>query len=255
VSVLLGNGDGSFGSAAGYAVGKNPSSIAVGDFNGDRKADLVVASYMGQEVRVLLANGNGSFAPAVPYPVGGSGPGAVVVGDFNGDGKLDFATDVWNVFLGKGDGSFSLPVGVPAYAGPVLLATGDLNGDGKLDLVVASENFALPELGNGDGTFKNSMINHIVGNPDVWSEAISLGDFNGDGKLDIASANTGEDRVGILLGNGDGTFPPGGYLNDFVAGWSPSDVATGDFNGDGRPDIACADGNGLSILLNSSCAR
>jgi FG-GAP-like repeat/FG-GAP repeat/IPT/TIG domain len=111
VSILLGNGEGTFQPAVNYDAGSTPDSVAIGDFNGDGKLDLVVANHLGATVSVLLGNGDGTFQSAVAYPTGGANPSSVVVGDFNGDGKLDLAVadiglNVVSVLLGKGDGIF-----------------------------------------------------------------------------------------------------------------------------------------------------
>ena len=142
VSVLLGNGDGTFQAAVNYNTGTNSLSVAVGDFNGDGKADLAVADYNGNNVSVLLGNGDGTFRAAVNYNAG-SGPSEVVVGDFNGDGKADlvvanYLSNNVSVLLGKGDGTFQAPVNYSAAAGPISVAVGDFNGDGRADFAVAN---------------------------------------------------------------------------------------------------------------------
>jgi hypothetical protein len=141
VSVLLGNGNGTFQAAVNYAAGDDPDSVAVADFNGDGKADLAVANYLGNNVSVLLGNGNGTFQAAVNYGVS-SGPYSVAVGDFNGDGKADLAvanydSDNLSVLLGNGDGTFQavMNYGVGASK-PSSVVVGDFNGDGKADLAV-----------------------------------------------------------------------------------------------------------------------
>jgi hypothetical protein len=249
VSILLGNGDGTFQAAVNYGAGTDPDSVAVGDFRGDGKLDLVVANYYSNNVSVLLGNGDGTFQAAVNYGV--SAPTSVAVGDFNGDGKLDLA--VANVFsevsvlLGNGDGTFQAAVNYGAGAEPAWVAVGDFNGDGKLDLAVAnvdSNNVSIL-LGNGDGTFK-AAVNYGVGTEPV---SVAVGDFNGDGKLDLAVANYGS-NVSVLLGNGDSTFQA---AVNYGAGAEPACVAVGDFNGDGKLDLAVANvatGN-VSVLLGN----
>jgi len=249
VSVLLGNGDGTFQAAVDYRAGTDPDSVAVGDFRGDGKLDLVVANYYSNNVSILPGNGDGTFQAAVNYGV--SAPTSVAVGDFNGDGKLDLAvanvfSDV-SVLLGNGDGTFQAAVNYGAGTEPAWVEVGDFNGDGKLDLAVAnvdSNNVSIL-LGNGDGTFK-AAVNYGVGIEPV-SEAV--GDFNGDGKLDLAVANYGS-NVSVLLGNGDSTFQA---AVNYGAGAEPAWVAVGDFNGDGKLDLAVANvGTGnVSVLLGN----
>ena len=124
VSVLLGNGNGTFQAAVNYAAGTSPHSVAVGDFNGDGKADLAVANYGSNNVSVLLGNGNGTFQAAVNYAAGTS-PCSVAVGDFNGDGKADLAVANYgsnnvSVLLGNGNGTFQAAVNYAAGTDPSL---------------------------------------------------------------------------------------------------------------------------------------
>ena len=148
VSVLLGNGDGTFQPAVTYGSGgASPTSIAVADLNGDNKPDLVVANQCFADcsgagsVAVLLGNGDGTFQPAVAYDPGGTEPDAVAVADVNGDGKLDIvvanAGGSVAVLLGNGDGTFQPAITYGAGGTfPFSLAVADLNGDNKPDLVV-----------------------------------------------------------------------------------------------------------------------
>ena len=239
VSVLLGNGDGTFQSAVNYAV-SYPYSVAVGDFNGDGKLDLVTANYYGSNtVSVLLGNGDGTFQIAVNYAVG-SAPSSVAVGDFNGDGKLDLAVTNYgsnnvSVLLGNGNGTFGTAVNYAVGTQPQRVVAGDVNGDGKLDLVTANygSNNVSVLLGNGNGTF-GTAVNYAVGtNP----QSVALGDINGDGKLDLAVANYGSNNVSVLLGNGNGTF---GAAANYVVNYGPCYVMLADVNGDGRADVVVA---------------
>jgi hypothetical protein len=244
------------------ATGTNPSSVATEDFNGDGKLDMVVTNGGSNDISILLGNGDGAFQAAVNYPAG-TNPNSVAVGDFNGDGKLDIAVanhgsnDV-SVFLGKGDGTFQAAVSYPAGTNPESVAAGDFNGDGKLDVAVAnfgSLNVSVL-LGNGDGTFQTAVDYGTGSNP----SSVAVGDFNGDGKLDLAVANAnssgnGSGNVSVLLGNGDGTFQA---AVNYSAGTNPSSIAVGDFNGDGKQDLAVANADifnfgvsGISILLGN----
>jgi len=254
MGVLLGNGDGTFQAQIGYATGTFPHGVAVGDFNGDGKLDLAVANSGSNNVSVLLGNGDGTFQPAVNYSTG-SAPGSVAVADLNGDGKLDLAVanngrnDV-SVLLGNGDGTFQAAVSYPTAAQPLSVAIGDFNGDGKLDLVAAngsSYNVSVL-LGNGDGTFQ-PHVDYATGQ---YAASVTVGDFNDDGRLDLAvavscvSCATGG-IVSIMLGNGDGTFQA---HVDYTAGNGAYSTAVGDFNGDGKLDLAVANlsGNDVSVL-------
>lgn len=245
VTILLGNGDGTFQAAASQATGTNPVSVVVGDFNGDGNADLAVATSgngfapQSGPITVLLGNGDGTFtaAPASPAPQGE--PQSAVAGDFNGDGLPDLAVASWNgtltVLLGNGDGTFAVSATspIPTGANSDAIAVGDFNGDGNLDLAVANygSNSVTVLLGNGDGTFT------VAPSPatGVDPRAVAIADYNGDGIPDLAVAND-SGSVTVLLGNGDGTFAA--TATSPQPGNAPVSIAAGDFNGDGKEDLA-----------------
>ncbi|HEX7368075.1 MAG TPA: VCBS repeat-containing protein [Candidatus Saccharimonadales bacterium] len=247
-----------FASKVDNGTGIAPFSVTTGDFNGDGKTDLAVANEGSNTVSILLGNGDGTFQPAVNYTVG-TGPSSVATGDFNGDGKTDLAvandgSNTVSILLGNGSGGFTLASSPATGTGPSSVTTGDFNGDGKTDLAVTNYNGGSGNtvsilLGNGDGTFQPA-VNYTVGTSPF---SVTTGDFNGDGKTDLAVANDGSGTVSILLGNGDGTFQP---KTDYITGSLPHIVTTGDFNGDGKTDLAVtnsyngAGGNSVSILLN-----
>jgi hypothetical protein len=250
VSVLLGNGDGSFQAARNFGLlSYSNFGVAAGDFNRDGRPDLVVANSNGT-LSVLLGNGDGTFQTAQTF-AGGFNPHDVAVGDFNHDGIPDLAVtegsgNAVGVLLGNGDGTFQAP---QIYAtGPFAwgITVGDFNGDGTPDLAVTNEgnNTVSVLLGNGDGTFQAAQ-NFAAGSS---PESVTVGDFNGHGKLDLAVGNGFGNTVSVLLGNGDGTFQP---AQNFAAGSGPDAVAVGDFNGDGKLDLAAGTGTGLDVLLGN----
>ena len=254
VTILLSNGDGTFTQATSspISVGEFPASIAVGDFNGDGKLDLVIENVASENLTILLGKGNGTFTRVTESPATGIEPGQVVVGDFNGDGKLDLAfsnaySNGVRILLGNGDGTFA-PVSAISATGnsPGAMAVGDFNGDGKLDLAAANEygKSVTVLLGNGDGTFR-AAASPPAGNASI---AIVAGDFNGDGKLDLAITNAGDDNLTVLLGNGDGTFRTTASQPTGVEPWG---IVAADLNGDGKLDLVITDPSSdtLSILL------
>ena len=272
VSILLGKGDGTFTPAANspITVTFDPESLVVGDFNGDGKLDLAMEnSYYNGVVTILLGNGDGTFTPAAnsPITVGGpfETPGAVAMGDFNGDGIPDLiATNannvgsdpgVMTVLLGKGDGTFTPTASSPVSVGsaPISIAVGDFNRDGMEDLALVNfdGNNVTILLGNGDGTFTpatNSPL--MVGS---FPTSIAMGDFNGDGILDLAVTNSAytSSTVGsltVLLGNGDGTFATTGG-SPITVGGDPVSVTVGDFNGDGKADLAVANNSDDTVMI------
>jgi hypothetical protein len=186
VSVLLGNGDGTFQPVLTYPVGLNPTATAVGDFNADGHLDLAITNNAGNNVSVLLGNGDGTFQSALNYSVGAQ-PFAMVTGDFNGDGMLDLAVtnvadNTVSVLLGNGNGTFQSAVNYNTGGFPNALTVGDFNGDGKLDLAVGS-NLAQILFGKGDGTFEPAAT--YGQQQRLNPNAIAAGDFTGQGRLDL----------------------------------------------------------------------
>jgi VCBS repeat protein len=141
VSVLLGNGDGTFGPRSDYGTGSGPASVAIGDLNGDGRPDLAVANFFSSTTSVLLGNGDGTFGPKSDSGTGRS-PASVAIGDLNGDGRPDLAVAtsfLVSVLLGHGDGTFGASIGyVSGGNGSTSVAIGDLNGDARSDLAVAN---------------------------------------------------------------------------------------------------------------------
>lgn len=252
ITVLLGNGDGTFITlAASPSTGYLPRAITAGDFNGDGIPDLAVVSLNG--VTILLGNGDGTFnAAPSPSIVPGTQFIDIVAADFNGDGIEDLAVlsegDYGNtipsvtILLGNGDGTFvpmgtSTPTSESSFDFSYQLAAGDFNGDGKVDLAVAdggsnkSNGELVVLLGNGDGTFRQPISegarNQI---------AVAVADFNGDGKADLVAYNWVSSEILILLGNGSGGFGYGNSQEYPISG--VSGVVVADFNGDGKPDVA-----------------
>jgi hypothetical protein len=262
---MLGNGDG-FVTGKGGGTFKAPvtwtttgaTSVALGDFNGDGKLDLVSTQPTpgNGNVSVWLGKGDGTFQTPTPFSAGTT-PDTVAVADVNSDGKLDLVVGNHgsgniSVFLGNGDGTFQAAANysTPASGTPDSLVVTDFNGDGKPDIAVAISGINASSvallLGNGDGTFQTAIIMPSgFHSPGILR--IAAGDFNSDGKSDLAVTDGA--TLSILAGNGTGAIPtpaarsligPGAAIN--------GSIVVADFNGDGYPDIAVTTRDGIFVL-------
>ena len=254
VTIVAGRGDGTWLSRVDFQTGAEPRAIAVADFNNDRRPDLAIANRLEGTVSLLFGNGDGSFRPRVDYPAE-LNPHAVVAGDFNGDGLADLAvastgTSTVTIYRNRGDGVMAPLPSIAAGSGSTALAALDLNRDGRPDLVVVDVVSDVVSVlpGRGDFTF-GERREYAAGDSPI---DVRGGDFNGDGNIDVVVADRDPSMVTILLGKGDGTFAATTHLNHFATGLTPYGVAVGDFNRDGRPDIATANfvGTSVSVLLN-----
>jgi Ca2+-binding RTX toxin-like protein len=209
VSVLLGDGFGGFAAATNVGLngGDGPFSVAIGDLNGDARADLVTANFNSDNVSVLLGDGFGGFAPATTVGLNGDDdPSSVAIGDLNGDTRPDLVTtnifsDNVSVLLGDGAGGFAAAtnVGLNGGDGPASVAIGDLNGDTRPDLVTAnlfSDNVSVL-LGDGAGGFAPATNFGLNGGD--GPNSVAIGDFNGDTRPDLVTANIFSDNVSVLL--------------------------------------------------------
>ena len=267
IDLLINRGNGTFVPSAGNrspgtspneitGTGSGPNFLVVGDFNGDGKDDIV--EEVGYRIYERTSLGDGSFSPVVPTNLDHYGPINVVLGDFNGDGKLDIAFTTYGptnipIFLGNGDGTFQDPAqgyDVNLFnTVPIVQAVGDFNGDGKDDVLATSEyssDFGIAD-GNAAGGFDAPSDDRdpFVEPPGVDDGEGDLpynavGDFNGDGKLDLV----GGSPPTVLYGNGDGTLNDPSAADYPVNGQTEA-VKTGDFNGDGKLDLAVLSGPSL----------
>jgi hypothetical protein len=286
--VLLGNGNGTFqphtDSSSFAFSGYYPRGWTFGDFNGDGKLDVAStlpsnSSDSGRYI-VLLGNGNGTFQPGIVGPAILHYSRWATTADFNHDGKLDLAiadgqgkgsttgTAELTILFGNGDGTFSLgghyaSPGLPTSdtLNPEDVKVADVNGDGKLDAIISNYDDNINVfLGNGDGTFQPA----IGISPGEYPRSVNVVDVNGDGKVDLVVTDVGINTggaefategpkpgsVAVLLGNGNGTFQAPIQYTPFQY---PGCTAVGDFNGDGRPDLAVtrvADGHSVNVMQN-----
>lgn len=277
VQIFTGNGsngigDGTFsvgGTFATDVTSSNPQELVAGDFNGDGHPDIAVTNESGNNVGVLLNDGTGNFQPVVNYPLSSGSNFEIATADLNADGNLDLIVPLWTgsnvaVMLGNGDGTFQAEVDSPALPNPNSVTVADMNNDGKPDLVMAIDEYPWTALnaqgiaiaiGNGDGTFQTPTLLasalHDTNFDSPWPGYIKTVDVDGDGNTDIVYTNSEYGTLGILFGQGSGSFydpveyPSGGYAFG---------LAVADVNGDGAPDVVTAgdDFSGVTVLLNNN---
>jgi hypothetical protein len=266
VTVLLGNGNGTFGAPTsyeasfGYGYANGMSSVAVSDFNADGNLDIAALSFYyedsgsdGTWIGVLLGTGAGTFGTpqgwsSLAYGIEWFSDS--VVADFNADGKLDLAAPSDNgkvlVALGHGDGMFSNWEMCFTSSGNSSVVAADFNADGKVDLAAAGNSSVSVMLGAGTGSFGTTQ-SYNAGSGSLSD--LAAADFNSDGKLDLIASNSSNGTVSVLLGTGTGAFNLAGNA---AVGTGPAGVAVGDFNGDGKADAVSANSSSgnVSVLLN-----
>lgn len=249
LSLLLGNGDGTFQDTTTLKMGNMPRALVADDFNGDGHLDIALANAGSEEVIVLIGKGDGTFKEGEKYPTHRS-PLAIIVSDFNRDHKDDLAvalkSDAVDILMGNGNGTFKKGQTLEVEDTPTSIAAADLDRDGIIDLAIAN-NGAMSNnisvfMGQKDGTFKTSG-HYPTGMRPLF---ITTGDFTGDGRLDLEVVNGVRDSLSLFPGNGDGTFKP---AINFGAGTGPASSVVLDVNGDGILDTVVVNNLGSTMTL------
>ncbi|MFH1891573.1 MAG: FG-GAP-like repeat-containing protein [Candidatus Zixiibacteriota bacterium] len=256
VSVLLNIGDGSFDTQSVYPVGDGPCCVLAADLDADGDLDLATANWYSSDVSILLNAGNGTFSSHLVYAANAY-PHFVFAADVDGDGDLDLAVAnhmhaCVSVLLNNGDGTFTSASNyLIGDNGPVSIYAADFDSDGDLDLATANyrleENSSLSVLvNNGIGTFVADSVYPIVENP----RSVFAADLNGDGNLDLTTANQNTDNISLLLNHGNGTFASSLY---YSCGTQPYSILAADVDGDDDLDLLVANqwSSDISVLLNN----
>lgn len=259
VQIFPGRGDGTFQASPVMLVGHLPFSIAIADFNRDSKPDILTVNNGGQSFSILLGRGDGTFQPALTASTLRQFPRNAAIADFNADGIPDLAitsglitsgaafTEIW---LGRGDATFSSGSSWPTGSSPEAIASADLNGDGKPDLLVydnaTGSIFAL--LGKGAGQF-DPLGAVIAGSPSgpVIAGLFAVADLNGDYLPDIIYGNLIGKTLSVALGRGTGAFGPAATLSFGSGALRSSSLVVADFDRDGKPDLAIGD-NAMNMV-------
>jgi hypothetical protein len=267
VSVMLGNGDGTFRPKTDLPVGFQTQAVAAGDFDSDGRVDLVVTLNSPQfSLALLTGTGTGTFNAPTFFPnSSGFDSPAIVATDLNGDGRLDLvvmhsiacftapcrSARSITILLGNGNATFQTPSEIDVGTGPMAMAVLDLNRDGIKDVAIGGGNTELSILlGVGNGTFVRQTVVTLVPGGDLFSACndIGVGDVNRDGIQDLVVPLGNGEGNAILIGNGNGTFQVRSRIQ-IDETFAPLHVAVADYNRDGLLDIARTMGDGTNGLL------
>jgi YD repeat-containing protein len=245
-------------------VGASPLSVAIGDVNGDGKADTITTNYSSNNISILPGNGDGTFGVKTDVAVNFY-PGSVALGDLDSDGDLDIVTGngsrnhnffdnpSLSILANNGDGSFTRnDITLPYYIGAQALELRDLNADGDLDIVISGSGYGnsgqMSVLLGSNGSSFGTRTDYNTGHE---PHSIAVGRLNQDLSFDVVTANYFSNNVSVFPGNGNGSF---GRRRDFPVGSRPESVAVGDLNGDGNSDIITANSSSrnVSVLFGDS---
>lgn len=250
ILVLPGSGDGSFGTAVSYGVGNSPAAIIAQDFNSDSFLDIAVVNSLSNTVSILINNGDGTLKAKVDYATGGA-PSAIVAADLNHDQIIDLIianknSGTLSVLIGNRNGTFQTHIDYTSGSGPSALVAADFNNDGNIDIAVNSSTDSLISVltGSGDGALSFNLNDNFSAGLDP--AGLVSGDFNHDGRLDLAVSNGVNQSFAVLWGNGNAKFQTNTV---YPTNFSTGGLYTEDFNADGYIDLGVIDLTNNSLKL------
>jgi hypothetical protein len=248
-----------------FTTGTSPLGVAIGDLDGDGKADLVVVNNGSNAVSIFRNTGaSGTVRSAVKVDITtGNLPKFVAIGDIDGDGKLDLAVtnsggNTVSIFKNTstiGSISFNVKLDFTTGINPQDVVLGDVDGDGKTDVLVINQSSnsvsVLRNISTGGTINFASKVDFTIGSGPL---GVAIGDVDGDGKIDLAVTNSGSNTVSIFRNTSTSGSVSFDAKIDFATGTNPRGVALGDVDGDGKPDVAVTNNNGntVSIFKNTS---
>jgi hypothetical protein len=255
LTVLTNNGNGGFAIAGTNAVGHYPWSVTAADVNGDGKVDLICANFSDNTLTVLTNNGSGGFATASTNAVG-NGPRSVTAADVNEDGNVDLIcanslTNTLSVLTNDGSGGFKTAGTYIVDRRPTSVVAADVNGNGKVDLICANSmtNTVSVLTNDGSGGFKTAGTYAVCG-VDAAVQSVTAADVNGNGKVDLISANGVDETLTVLTNDGSGGFV---LATNIAVDDYPESVVAADVNGDGKVDLIVSYTGTLAVLTNDGC--
>lgn len=245
VSVLIGDGDGTYARAVNYSSGSADRAVELGDMDGDHDLDIVVAGGFG--FAVLLNDGTGAFGPASSISAGSSLVTSVALGDFDQDGTLDVALGTQGslaatvtIFPNLGNGTFGSSFSISTLGTAYAVTAADVNNDGFMDVLYRNSNVTV-RLGTGGGAFLSAMTA-----PGTANRSIEVADFNRDGIPDLLTANGTGGQAGVHIGNGDGTFQT---PTNFTVGSDPTKAIAADVTNDWILDLIIVNRNSNDLTI------
>ncbi|HCA83717.1 MAG TPA: hypothetical protein DEP18_08005, partial [Flavobacteriales bacterium] len=250
VTLMRGNGTGSFTTGFNVVIGTDPRDLDLGDLNGDGNMDVAVAMNGSDSVHVVFTNGMGAITSISRYYSGGRGPTSIVMFDYDGDGDKDIAVSnvldhVIGLLINDGSGNFTLQRHA-SFIDPSEILTGNFDSDLKEDIVFTGNSRRLMYMGNNSPNGFLSYNNLYYPTINTQPNSSSIADFNGDGNTDLVTANSSSNNFSLFLGNGSGGYT---FSSNTSASAMNLAIQSGDFNGDGFKDVLLVESSAQQLSL------